>query len=65
MVRMVIASDWEKKARDTKAVNSERFSSHRLHDDFHGPWVNVDLLFSVKVFLTTTKNKIQIFSCRF
>jgi hypothetical protein len=37
MVRMLIASDWEKKARDTKAVNSEKFSSHRLHDDFHGP----------------------------
>jgi len=50
MVRMLIASDWEKKARDTKAVNSGKFSNHRLHDDFHGPWVNVDLLFQSRFF---------------
>jgi len=62
---MLSASDREKKVRDTKRSTREGFSNHRSQDDFRGPWVNVDLLFSVKIFLTTTKNKVQLFSCRF
>lgn len=65
---MVIASDWgEKNARAATAVNRGEVSESGcgVPADFVRSWVDVDLLFSVKIFLNDNENKIQIFACRF
>jgi len=67
-IRVIIASDWEKKCCDAKKRSTwESVRSQLLAKAVMllGARANVDLLFPVKIFLNDDENKIHIFACRF